>query len=116
MIEWRAFLTSIGVDDANIVAGFAGGLVNVLRLKSPAVFNVIATTISGALIANYLGTAIAKTVSLPPIPTSFVVGFMGVQVLDIILTYGKNRFGANGSNSSSVSTPTNGAPKDANVR
>ena len=88
---WRDILSQIGIDPSTAVAGFSGGVVNVLRIKALNALIVIATIVSSTLIAVYLGEPIAKLVNFPIIPTSFVVGYIGVQVLEYFSTMLRQR-------------------------
>ena len=90
---WRDLLDAVGIDGANTVAGFGGGLVNVFRNRGLVPFQVVGTLISGALIANYLGKPLAELIHFPVVPTSFVIGFMGVQTLDYVVSLLKGRAG-----------------------
>lgn len=109
---WREILTQIGIDPSTAVAGFSGGVVNVLRIKALNALIVIATIVSSTLIAVYLGEPIAKLVNFPIIPTSFVVGYIGVQVLEYFSSALRHRLS---SGQTPSTTPKNGGPSDGTI-
>jgi len=103
---WREFLTQIGIDPNIALAGFSGAVVNVLFMRAKNAMSVTATAISGTLIAVYLGEPIAKLVNfLPTIATAFLVGYLGVQVLEHASSMLRQRIN---SGSASPPTPKNG--------
>lgn len=104
--SWREVLTQLGIDPSIAVAGFSGGVVNVLRMKALNALLVIGTVASSTLIAVYLGEPIAKLINFPLIPTSFVIGYIGVQILEWISTMLRQRL----SGQTPSSTPTSGGP------
>src|SRR6267154_2810785 len=105
--SWREVLMHLGIDPSIAVAGFSGGVVNVLRMKALNALIVIATVASSTLIAIYLGEPIAKLVNLPLVPTSFVIGYIGVQVLEYFSSMLRQRLS---SGTTPSSTPTSGGP------
>jgi hypothetical protein len=108
---WRELLTQFGIDPTNALAGFGGAVVNVLRMKVRNAMSVLATAVSGTLIAVYLGEPIAKTINfLPVAATSFLVGYLGVQVMEGMSSMLRQRL--NGRPASSPA-PKNGGPNDA---
>jgi len=118
MDGWRPFLTSIGIDDASTIAGFAGGVVKGLGLLKVDVTKVITLAVTGALIGNYIGKPIAEAINatilssisfhIPVVPLSFVIGYMGVTALDYVISFGRQKL--NGG-----TTASSGGPKDASV-
>ena len=106
---WREVLAQLGVDPGNAVAGFSGGVVNVLRMKLIRPSMVVGTTVSGMLIAIYLGEPLAKLINFPAVPTSFVIGYIGVQILEYFSSLLRQRLSGG-----SAATP-NGGPKDASA-
>lgn len=109
---WREFLTQLGVDPNIALAGFGGAVVNVLRMKVRNAMSVTTTAVSGTLIAVYLGEPIAKIINfLPVVATSFLVGYLGVQVLELASSVLRQRL--NGTPPSAA--PKNGGPKDASA-
>ena len=104
---WREFLTQVGIDPNIALAGFSGAVVNVLFMRAKNAMSVTATAVSGTLIAVYLGEPIAKLVNfLPTIATAFLVGYLGVQVLEHASSMLRQRI--NNSGSTSTPTPKNG--------
>ena len=101
---WREILTQLGIDPTTAVAGFSGGIVNVLRMKALTAILVVANLVSGTLVAVYLAEPVSKLVNFPLIPTSFVVGYIGVQILEYISSLLRQRL--------SSSAPKNGGQKD----
>jgi hypothetical protein len=115
MLDWRGYLTSIGIDDAQAVAGFFGSLVNALRLKSPAAFQVVATVTSGTFISIYLGGLVAELLGVNKrefvIGICFIVGFLGYSALDWVIVWVQKRLGMNGQHPVAPS----GGPRDASA-
>ncbi len=105
--SWREVLTQLGIDPSIAVAGFSGGVVNVLRMKALNALIVIATVASSTLIAVYLGEPIAKLVNFPLVPTSFVIGYIGVQILESLSSMLRKRLN---SGTTPSSTPNSGGP------
>lgn len=75
-------LDSIGLQGANLIAGFIGGVLNVLIFKRINPWDAMAAMASGTFTAGYLGESISRMVQFLPVGgTCFLVGFGGVVVL-----------------------------------
>lgn len=105
--SWREILARLGIDPSIAVAGFSGGVVNVLRMKALNALLVIGTVASSTLIAVYLGEPLAKLVNFPLIPTSFIIGYIGVQILEYFSSILRQRLS---SGTTPSSTPNSGGP------
>ena len=95
---WREFLVQLGIDPTTAMAGFSGAVVNVLFMKVKNAMSVTATAVSGTLIAVYLGDPISKAVNfLPAVATAFLVGYLGVLVLEKASSILRDRINGTGS-------------------
>lgn len=86
------WLSDLGIDDSTTIAGFCGGVVHVFWAKRKEAFAVISSCVCGTLIASFLGSAIAEVIHFPKVPTSFVVGFCGLEVMTRVLDYARKKF------------------------
>jgi hypothetical protein len=93
---WREILTTLGIDPGNAMAGFSGGVVRVLQMKITSAITVLATAVSGTLIAIYLGDIVSKTTSVPVTAASFLIGYGGVQVIEYVFNQIRQRLAPDG--------------------
>lgn len=77
MKEW---LSEIGVNVPQAVAGFAGGVANVFVFRRVKPFDALGAVVVGTLTANYLGALVARTTGLPELPVGFIVGLAGMAI------------------------------------
>lgn len=56
----------LSISFANIIAGFAGGVVNAFVLKRSDPWSIIGSVVVGALTANYLASPAQKIISIIP--------------------------------------------------
>jgi Na+/proline symporter len=97
----KELLDSLGLAGADLVAGFAGGLLNVLFFKKVSPWDAIASMAAGVFVAGYLGEPIVQLLHLPDTrvwvgAVDLVIGFGGFSVLGNALSFGRQRLGANG--------------------
>lgn len=72
------FWLELGIKIPDIIAGFAGGVVNAFVFKRSSSTAIISSVIVGAFTANYLGAAVAQAVNLSTGVGSFLVGVGGM--------------------------------------
>lgn len=77
MSEW---FDGLGPKLPDIVAGFAGGVVNVFVMRRIAWFEALGSVVVGTLTAAYMGPWIARTVGLDPGVAAFLVGLTGMAL------------------------------------
>jgi uncharacterized membrane protein YeaQ/YmgE (transglycosylase-associated protein family) len=76
----RLILESVGIRLPDIIAGFAGGVVNSFVFKRSDPLSIIGSMIVGAFTANYLSEAAAKYVGAGKGATAFIVGLCGMAI------------------------------------
>ena len=74
------FLSQIGIQVHDLVAGFAGGAANAFVFKKSTPWAVIGSIVVGGLTANYLGSVFAKFVGTSPGTSAFIVGLAGMAI------------------------------------
>lgn len=90
-------LHELGININNIIAGFAGGVVNAFIFKRSDPWSIIGSVIVGSLSANYLTEMIAKIVGTSMHTTAFIVGLGGMAICQGIMEITIKRLGNNGS-------------------
>jgi hypothetical protein len=86
MKEW---LLDLGIKLPDLLAGFAGGLVNAFVFKRSNPIAILGSVVVGALTANYLGEPAARVVGLSVGPASFIVGLAGMGICQGIVEAAK---------------------------
>jgi uncharacterized membrane protein YeaQ/YmgE (transglycosylase-associated protein family) len=76
----REFMLDLGVKLPDLVAGFAGGVVNAFVFKRGTPAGIIGSVVVGALTANYLGDNAARFVGSGPGTSAFIVGLAGMAI------------------------------------
>ncbi len=79
------FLSTIGFHIQDLVAGFAGGLVNAFVFKRSHPWAIIGSIIVGGFTANYLALPISKFLNVSDHTASFVVGLAGMGICQGII-------------------------------
>lgn len=77
MPDW---LDGLGPKLPDIVAGFAGGVVNVFVMRRIAWFEALGSVVVGTLTAAYLGPWISRLMSLDAGVAAFLVGLSGMAL------------------------------------
>lgn len=80
MKDWILYL---GIRPADLVAGFLGGVVNALYFRQAGAWGFVASTIAGAVMANYVGEIVARSLSgigVTQGAASFLVGLGGMAL------------------------------------
>ena len=90
MAEDPGFLYSIGVHTQDLVAGFAGGVVNAFIFKRSDPVSIIGSMIVGALTANYLSESIGKYLGTSGGAAAFIVGLAGMAICQGIVEAAKS--------------------------
>ena len=72
-------LNALGLNTANLLAGFFGGVVSVFVFRRTKPFDAVGTIIVGTLAANYLAGIFTHYIG-PELSTPFVVGLTGMSV------------------------------------
>jgi hypothetical protein len=74
------FLIDIGIKVQDLVAGFAGGVVNAFVFKRSDPWSIVGSVIVGALTANYLGEPASKYIGMGGGTSAFIVGLTGMAI------------------------------------
>ena len=92
-------LVQLGIKTPDLVAGFAGGVVNSFVFKRADAWSVIGSMIVGALTANYLSEPVGRIVGTSGGAAAFIVGLAGMAICQGIVEAAKSwrPFGSKGS-------------------
>jgi len=74
------FLASLGLHLQDLVAGFAGGIVNAFVFKKSNAWGIVGSIIVGGFAANYLGAPLSKFLGTSPGTSDFIVGLAGMAI------------------------------------
>jgi hypothetical protein len=74
------WFNQIGVHVADVFAGFCGGLVNALVLKTSQPWAIVASVIVGGITANYMSQPIAHYIGTSQGTSAFMVGLGGMAI------------------------------------
>lgn len=74
----RDVLTELGIKLPDLVAGFAGGVVNAFVFARTTPVAIIGSVVVGTLTANYLGEPVSKYIGTGPGTSAFLVGIGGM--------------------------------------
>lgn len=74
------FLSIIGIQLKDLVAGFAGGVANAFVFKKSNPWAIIGSIVVGGLAANYLGETVGRILGTSPGFSAFVVGLAGMAI------------------------------------
>lgn len=80
MKDWLLYL---GINPPNLIAGFLGGVVNALYFRQVGALGFITSTIAGAVMANYTGEWVARSlagIGVNQGTAAFLVGLGGMAV------------------------------------
>lgn len=73
-------LAAIGIKIPDLVAGFAGGVVNALFFQRGKPLDVVASLIGGAVTANYMTSAVSKITGTDTGVAGFIVGVTAMAI------------------------------------
>jgi len=74
------FLTTIGINLQDLVAGFAGGVANAFVFKKSKPWAIIGSIVVGGFAANYLGSTVSKLIGTSAGTSAFIVGLAGMAI------------------------------------
>lgn len=80
----------LGIKLPDLIAGFAGGLVNAFVFRRADPWSVIGSLVVGACTANYLGEPAAHILGLSAGAAAFIVGLAGMAIVQGIVEAAKN--------------------------
>jgi hypothetical protein len=80
------WLYDLGLRLPDLIAGFAGGVVNALVFHRAEPLSIVTSTVVGALTANYLGEPSSHVTGLSEGASSFVVGLAAMAITQGIMT------------------------------
>lgn len=100
MADDPGFLVQLGVKMPDLIAGFAGGVVNAFALKRADPWSIIGSMVVGALTANYLSEVVGRYSGTSGGAAAFLVGLAGMALCQGIVEGAKNwrLFGGNRTN------------------
>lgn len=84
------FLIQIGVKMPDLVAGFAGGVVNAFVFRRADPVSIIGSMIVGAFSANYLSEPISRYLGTGAGASAFIVGLAGMAICQGIVEAAKS--------------------------
>jgi hypothetical protein len=84
-MQWADF----GIKVPDLIAGFAGGIVNSFVFNRTNPTAVIGSMVVGALTANYLGEPASRVIGTGPGATAFIVGLAGMAICQGIVAAAK---------------------------
>lgn len=90
MSDDPGFLIQLGVKIPDLIAGFAGGVVNAIALKRSDPWSIIGSVIVGGLTANYLTDVIAHYTGTSGGTAAFIVGLAGMALCQGIVEAAKS--------------------------
>ena len=74
------FLAALGLHIQDMVAGFAGGVVNSFVFKKSNPYAIIGSIVVGGLAANYLGALVSSALGTSAGTSAFIVGLAGMAI------------------------------------
>lgn len=81
----REILLELGVKAPDLVAGFAGGIVNAVVFRRVNPTAIVGSVLVGMFTANYLGSAVAVYIHTSDSTASFLVGVGGMAFVQSIV-------------------------------
>lgn len=90
MADDPGFLIKLGVKLPDLIAGFAGGVVNAFVFKRADPVSIIGSMIVGALTANYLSESVGHYLGTSGGAAAFVVGLAGMAICQGIVEAAKS--------------------------
>jgi hypothetical protein len=83
-------LLSVGIKLPDLVAGFAGGVVNAFVFKRSDPLSIIGSMIVGSFTANYLSGPIGRYIGTDGGASAFIVGLAGMAICQGIVEAAKS--------------------------
>lgn len=90
MSDEAGLLLSIGIRVNDLIAGFAGGVVNAFVFRRSEPWSVIGSMVVGAFTANYLTEPVSKYLGTGSGPAGFIVGLAGMAICQGIVEAAKS--------------------------
>jgi uncharacterized membrane protein YeaQ/YmgE (transglycosylase-associated protein family) len=90
MADGPDFWIQIGIKMPDLVAGFAGGVVNAFVFKRADPFSIIGSMIVGALTANYLSESVGHYIGTTAGASAFIVGLAGMAICQGVVEAAKS--------------------------
>ena len=90
MADDPGFFLSLGVKMPDLVAGFAGGVVNAFIFKRADPVSIVGSMIVGALTANYLSESVGHYLGTSGGAAAFIVGLAGMAICQGIVEAAKS--------------------------
>jgi uncharacterized membrane protein YeaQ/YmgE (transglycosylase-associated protein family) len=90
MADDPGFFISLGVKAPDLIAGFAGGVVNAFVFKRADPVSIIGSMIVGALTANYLSESVGHYLGTSGGASAFIVGLAGMAICQGIVEAAKS--------------------------
>lgn len=75
----------IGIRLQDLLAGFAGGVVNAFALRRSEPWSILGSMVAGALMANYLSDTFSQYLGTKPGTAGFIIGVAGMGVAQGII-------------------------------
>jgi hypothetical protein len=85
MADGPDFWLQIGIKMPDLIAGFAGGVVNAIALKRSDPWSIISSVILGGLTANYLTEPFSHYLGTGQGTSGFLVGVAGMAICQGII-------------------------------
>lgn len=89
MADDPGFWLTLGLKMPDLVAGFAGGVVNAFVFKRANPVAIVGSMIVGALTANYLSDIVGKYLGTSGGASAFIVGLAGMAICQGIVEAAK---------------------------
>ncbi len=83
-------LVEFGIRVNDLIAGFAGGVVNAFVFRRSEPWSVIGSMVVGAFTANYLTEPVSKYLGTGSGPAGFIVGLAGMAICQGIVEAAKS--------------------------
>lgn len=87
----RDWLFEIGLKIPDLIAGFAGGMVNAIVFRRSDPWSMVGSVIVGALTANYMAETAARYVGVSQNTAAFLVGVCGMALVQVAVDTAKRR-------------------------
>ena len=84
-MDSSSIICELGIHAPELVAGFAGGMVNAFIFKKSTPFSVIGSIFAGGVTANYLSPSIGWFLGTTGLTTAFIVGLGGMGICQKII-------------------------------
>lgn len=83
------FLTALGIQTQDLIAGLSGGIVNAFVFKRSDPWSIVGSVVVGALTANYLSGVIGRYTGTTGGASAFIVGLAGMAICQGIVNVAK---------------------------